>query len=219
MEAVPRPLLEPRGQQDGTLHRPRGGPSRPGPLCWLLTARGPMWKINSAAMPRSRRAHTDRGMEGAPPPFNLRKSGQVMRPSDAKSPGTSSASRTRPPSAEGWGARLYGPGLHMPSPRGHRTGERGGPGPRAQGAAQKLAGAATERRWVQGPEKVGVLEDSWASVGVRSHSRAMQATEVRWGGLGAIWEEQKLGRRPDVTRDRRQVQDDHGAFGQNSQVK
>lgn len=163
MEAVPRPLLEPRGQQDGTLHRPRGGPSRPGPLCWLLTALGPMWKITSAAMPRSRRAHTDRGMEGAPPPFNLRKSGQVMRPSDAKSPGTSSTSRTHPPSAEGWGARLYGPGLHMPSPRGHRTGERGGPGPRAQGAAQKLAGVATERRWVQGPEKVGVLEDSWAS--------------------------------------------------------
>lgn len=112
----------------------------------------------------------------------------------------------------------------MPSPRGHGTGE-GGPGPRAQGAAQaqgaaeKLADAATDRRRVQGPEKVGALEDSWASGWSKISQRTTQATEARRGGLGAA-----LGRmdaHPETGHDDRQeqVQGDYGAFARNSQVK
>lgn len=84
------------------------------------------------------------------------------------------------------------------------------------------------RSWQERPQRGGGFKVQrklacWRTAGpvagLRSHSRATQATEVRWGGLRAVWEEQKLGWRLDVTRDRRQVQDDHGAFGQNSQVK
>lgn len=90
--------------------------------------------------------------------------------------------------------------------------------PRPKGAAEKRAAAAAER-WVQGPEKAGVPEDSWASGWSRITQQGHADHRSEGGGLGAVWAEQKLVRRLAGTRDRRQVQDDHGACGRNSQAK
>lgn len=73
--------------------------------------------------------------------------------------------------------------------------------PRPEGAAEKQAAAAAER-WVQGPEKASMLEDSWASGQSRITQQGHADHRSEEGRAGGC-----LGRteaRPETGRDTRQ---------------
>lgn len=129
-----------------------------------------------------------------------------------------------------YGASLRLQGLHTPRPRGHRIGGKGGQGhisrepPRPEGAAQKLVGAAGRQEVGQGPGQVSVLEDSQAGdrgvVTQEGHAGHRGEAGRQRGSRTRLQAERRLFWETGCDgRDRRQLQNDHCAFGQKSRVE